>query len=87
MKLNEKFVKHDIDGQTLLVPVGGAPFHGLVEGNKTVGMILSCLEQDTTEEEIVAVLSSHFKKSDEALIREDVADVLTRLKAIGAIDE
>ncbi len=86
MKLNENFVKHTMDGETVLVPMGGAGFHGLVQGNDSVGVILDCLQNDVTEEEIVAELRKRFK-GDERLMREDVADVVRRLKKIGAIDD
>ena len=86
MKLNDRFVKHTIDGQTVLVPIAGAPFHGLVQGNKSVEVILDCLASDTTEEEIVDAMCSRFN-GDREIIKADVADVVTRLKSIGAIDE
>ena len=86
MKLNDSFIKYEMDGQALLVPVYGARFHGLIQGNKSVEVILECLLSDTTEEEIVSVMRSRFK-GDEAVIREDVKDVIEKLKAIGAIDE
>ena len=86
MKLNENFVIHTIDGQVVLVPLNGASFRGLVQGNKSVGVILECLSRGADEEEIVSVMCSRFK-GDREPIREDVSDVLTKLKAIGAIDE
>ena len=52
MKLNSNFIKHTIDDQTVVVPTAGADFHGLVQGNKSVEVILECLENDTTEEAI-----------------------------------
>ncbi len=86
MKLNKEFIKHTMDGQTVLVPTAQAPFHGLIQGNRTVGVILDCLLSDTTEEEIVRALSERFD-GDEAVIREDVSDTLRQLMEIGAIDE
>ena len=86
MKLNDRFVKHTLDGQTVLVPVSGAPFHGLIQGNKSVGVILDCLRSDTTEEEIVDNMCARFR-GDREIIAADVADVIGQLKAIGAIDE
>ena len=86
MKLNDHFIKHTIDGQTVLVPIAGAPFHGLVQGNKSVEVILDCLASDTTEEAIVDAMCERFS-GDREIIKADVKDVLTRLKAIGAIDE
>lgn len=86
MKLNPDFLTHTTDGVTLLVPVADAKFHGLVQGNRSVKVILDCLKKDTTEEEIVNTMCEVFD-GDRALIEEDVLDVLSRLKEIGAIDE
>ena len=86
MKLNENFVIYKTDDKTMLVPTAAAPFHGLGEGNKTVGFILDCLTKDTTEEEIVDALSAEFK-GDRKEMEEDVRSVISKLRAIGAIDE
>lgn len=86
MKLNERFICHQIDGQTVIVPTAGADFHGLVQGNKTLFAIAECLKNDTTEEEIVNALCARFK-GDRAEIGADVAEAVRRLKEIGAIDE
>ena len=86
MKLNTNFVKHTIDGQTVVVPTAGAPFNGLVQGNKSVEVIMDCLENDTTEDEIVEVLYNRFD-GDKEVMRADVRDVISKLKGIGAIDD
>lgn len=86
MKLNKNFIRHTMDGQALVVPTADAGFHGLIQGNASVGVILECLENDTTEEEIVEVMCARFK-GDRAVIAEDVADVISQLRQIGAIDD
>ena len=86
MKLNEHFFKHNIDGQALLVPTAEASFHGLIQGNKSVEVILECLTHDTTEEEILAAMQERFD-GDEDVMRRDIADVISKLKSVGAIDE
>ena len=86
MKLNDNFVIHTISDETMLIPTAAAPFHGLGEGNETVGAILNCLTNDTTEEEIVNVLDAEFAGSREDMA-EDVRSVIEKLRSIGAIDE
>lgn len=86
MKLNEEFIMHNTGAETLLVPTAAARFHGLVQGNKTVEVILSCLQNDTTEEEILSVMKERFD-GDEDMMREDIRDVLVKLREIGAIDD
>ncbi len=86
MKLNKNFISHTIDGQTVVVPTAEADFHGLVQGNKTVAVILECLENETTEEAITEELYKRFS-GDKELMKADVHDVVSKLKGIGAIDE
>ena len=84
MKLNSDFILHKMDGETVLVPTADAPFRGLIQGNQSVGVILECLKEDVTREEIIEELCRRFQ-GDRALIEEDVTDVISRLDAIGAI--
>lgn len=86
MKLNKNFLIHKTSEEFMLVPTAAAPFHGLGEGNETVGVILNCLTKDTTEEEIVNALAEQFIGNREEMA-EDVHSVITKLKAIGALDE
>ena len=86
MKLNDNFLIHQMGGETMLVPTAAAPFHGLGEGNETVGVILNCLTKNTTEAEIVEALAAKFDGSREEMA-EDVRMVVSKLRAIGAIDD
>ena len=73
MKLNEKFIRHQFDSRTVIVPATEANFRGLIQGNKTFSAIAECLTHDTTEEEIVDTLCARFDGD-----REDVkADATT----------
>ena len=85
MKLNEKFVRYDMNGKAMVIPLGDADFHGVVQGNKSVGAIFECLERGATEDEIVQALSERFD-GDREQMRADVRDVVAKLKSIGAID-
>ena len=53
MKINKAFITHDDGGQKLLVSTGASKFSGLVRSNETAGFIIDCLENDTTEAEIM----------------------------------
>ena len=86
MKLSKNFILHEADGQTMLVPTGNAGFSGLVRGNKTLGAVLSCLKNETTEEDIVKALKTRFD-APEGAVERDVAKALEALRKIGAIDE
>ena len=86
MKLKKEFIAHDTGSESLLVPAGGAGFSGLVKGNKTLGVILDLLKEDTTETEIIAAMSARFD-APEAVIARDVKKALTEFRKIGALDE
>ena len=86
MKLKKEFIPYNTDGESLLVPIGGAGFSGLVRGNRTLGVILALLKEDTTEEEIVAAMKQQFDAPEETIAR-DVKRVLSELRKVGAIDE
>lgn len=86
MKLNSGFIAHNDGADKLLVPTGAAAFSGLVRSNSTAGFIIECLEQDTTEEAIVAKMLARYDVP-EAVARQDIRRVLTQLQEIGAIDE
>ena len=85
MKLNKDFLLHDTGTESLLVPVGGAGFSGVVRGNKTLGAVLELLKADTTEAEIVAAMKARFDAPAGA-IEADVQKALTELRKIGALD-
>lgn len=86
VKLNENFLIHTMGDETILVPTAEAGFRGVVQCNKSVEVILRCLEKGTDEEGIVRALTERFD-GDEAEIRADVSSVLSELRGIGALDE
>ena len=84
MKLKPDFIVHKMDGETVLIPTTNALFDGILQGNESVEVILECLSEDVTQDEIVDEMCRRFR-GDRALIEEDVADVIARLDSIGAI--
>ena len=85
MKLSKDFILHINDGETVLVPTGNAKFSGIVRGNKTLGAVLELLQNETTEEEIVAAMKARFDAPEDVIVR-DVKKALEGLEKIGAID-
>lgn len=86
MKLKKEFIPHETGSESLLIPAGGAGFSGLVKGNKTLGVILGLLKEETTEEKIIAEMKQHFDAPEDK-ITADVKKALKELCKIGAIDE
>lgn len=85
MKLNRDFITHQSDGEHITVSVGSA-FSGLVQSNQTAGFIVECLKEETTEEQIVDKMLEKYDAPRE-VIASDVANIIERLRSIGAIDE
>lgn len=86
MKLKKEFIIYNVNQESMLVPTGKADFAGLVKGNKTLGVILDLMKEETSEEEIVAAMKARFNAPEEIIIR-DVKKALTELRNIGAIQE
>lgn len=86
MRIKEQFLTHEADGLSMLVPLGGAGFSGIVKGNRTLGVILQLLKTDTTEDAVVQAMRARFD-APEDVIRRDVERAVRELRAIGALEE
>lgn len=86
MRIKEQFLTHEADGVSMLVPLGGAGFSGIVKGNRTLGVILQLLKNDTTEDAVVQAMCARFD-APEDVIRRDVERAVRELRAIGALEE
>ena len=67
-------------------PTGAAKFSGLVKGNSTFGAIVALLENETTEDEVIAKMCAEYDAPKEK-IAEDVHTAIEKLRSIGAIDD
>ena len=86
MKLNKDFLFHTLGEESVLVPTGNAAFSGIVRGNKTLGAVLELLQNETTEEKLVASMKERYDAPD-GVIERDVKETLVKLREIGALDE
>ena len=86
MKLNKGFIAHDDGSEKLLVSTGASKFSGLVRSNETAGFIISCLESETTEAEIVEKMQKKYDGPKDEMER-DVKNIIAQLRKIGAIDD
>ncbi len=86
MKLKKEFLQHITDNEAKLVPTGRAGFAGLVRGNRTLGVFLGLLAEETTEDAVIAAMKARFDAPEEILAR-DVRTALQNLRAVGALDE
>ena len=87
MKIKEGFILRNVSGSNIVVAVGSAAkeFNGMIRLNGVGAFIWSCLEQDTTEEEIVkAVMEKYDVEEKKADI--DVKKFIDRLTEAGFIE-
>ncbi len=86
MKLSKDFIVHKTDRETILVPIGGTGFSGIMKGNSTLGDILTLLGEDISEDALLKAMMDQYD-APETVIARDVAKALSELRAIGALDE
>ena len=86
MKLKSSFVVHDTGSESILVPLGGAGWSGVVKGNRTLGAILDLLKAETSEAAVMDAMKRRFDAPEET-IAADVRKALWELRRIGALDE
>ena len=86
MKLKKGFIVHHTGNESILVPMGGAGWSGVVKGNKTLGVVLDLLKTDTTETAIIDAMKRRFNAQEDVIVR-DVGKALSELRKIGALDE
>ena len=85
MKLKDTYITHDSDGEQILLDTSSS-FAGLIRNNKTAAFIVECLKEETTEEKIVEAMFEKYDAPKEVLAK-DVADVIEKLRKVGALDE
>ena len=86
MKLNDNYIVHRSGNETVLVPLGGTGFTGIVKGNATLGDILDLLGKEITPEQLTEALKDLYDAPAE-VIAADVEKTLSELRGIGALDE
>lgn len=86
MRLNKDFIYRKVGSDSVLVPVGSSSFSGMVKGNATTGELIECLREEMTEEQMVDRLVEKYDAPRE-VIAKDVANVLAKLREIGAVEE
>ena len=86
MKLKDGFITYQAGGEQMMVAAGNVGFHGMVRSNSTAAFIIDCLKEETTQEQIVENMAEAFD-APVSVIRQDVGEILEKLRSIGAIHE
>ena len=88
MKLKYRFEKMEIDGEIVAVPVGenAAELHAVLNLNEVAMHILELLDENTTEENIVAQLLLEYA-GDKTAIQQAVHAFIDQVRQEGFLDE
>jgi len=88
MKIKDGFLLREVDGTSIVVATGDAAteFSGLITLNQTGTLLWRCLEQDATEDDMVAKLLGKYD-IDEESARRDVKAFVARAKDAGLLEE
>ena len=84
MKLKDTFITYTATGEHTMVATEG--FSGIVRSNETAAFIIEALKTPTTKEQIVDAMAGKYDAPRETIAK-DVANVLDKLRSIGAIEE
>ena len=87
MKLNPKFLTHVTKGEHYMISTSNTKFNGIAKNNETAAFIIECLTTDTTESAITDKLMKEYKDADRPTVERDVANIISKLRSIGAIVE
>lgn len=88
MKIKDGFVIHELGGRVIAMAVGerASEFNGMITLSGSASEIWNLLQNDTTEEAVVADLVSRFE-GDEAFIAQDVHRFVEQLRENGLLEE
>lgn len=87
MKLDPGFLTHETRGEHYIISTGGTKFSGIIKNNETAAFIVECLKADTTESAITDKLMAEYSGAARSEVESDVAEIIGKLRSIGAIIE
>ena len=88
MKLKNGVLLSALDSSTVAVAAGeaGKAFHGMIRMNETAAFLAAALQEETSEDALVAALRSEYDV-DEETARRNVNKVLDAFRSVGLLDE
>lgn len=88
MKIKSGFVKRNIAGSEIVVPVGktAMQFNGMITLNESGAFFWDCLKEETTKEKVVENVLEIYEVSREKA-EEDVSSFIDMLRENALLDE
>ncbi len=86
MKLKDIFEEELIGADKVMVSLDDTILNGIVRANETASYILSCLKNETTEEQIISNVCQRYNVNVE-LAQKGVVKMLSQLRELNLIEE
>ena len=86
MKLKDIFEEEIIGTDKVMVSLDNSVLNGIVRANETASYILSCLKNETTEEQIISSVCNRYHV-DVELAQKGVVKMLSQLRELNLIEE
>ena len=86
MKLKDIFEEEIIGTDKVMVSLDNTVLNGIVRANETASYILSCLKNETTEEQIISRVCNKYH-IDVELAQKGVVKMLSQLRELNLIEE
>lgn len=88
MKLKEGFILHDVGGEHMVVASGEAAkhFNGMARNNGTADFIFRQLMEETSQDAVIDAVVKEYD-APRAVVASDVANLISKLREAGFLDE
>lgn len=88
MKLKEGFILHTVENESMAIASGevAESFNGIVRINSTATYIFELLQNETTEDAIVAAMCERYD-ADPECIKKDVHNLIEQFRNAGFLHE
>lgn len=88
MKIKDGFVKREIAGTVIVVPVGKnvRDFNGMITLNETSSFLWDCMSESTTKDEVLKKLTGAYDVEPEKAVR-DIDAFIRQLSENGLLEE
>ena len=86
MKIKNIFEEELIGSDTVMVSLDNTVLNGIVRANETASYIISCLKNETTEEQIISCVCDRYNVNEELALK-GVTKILSQLRELNLIEE
>ncbi len=88
MKAHSGFILRDLAGEYVLAPVGKEikSFNGVAVMNEMCAFVWEKLQSDVSGQELLSAVMDEYD-ADEATVSEDLDALLTKMRAMGVIED